>query len=102
MVVRTPVVAGVNATAGAIGQIADFLSTLGHLLYYELLPYNPLGAAKYEGLGEECPGEQFARPGPQTMRALTEEARRRGIPVRCPDGDTDLPDTWQAGKRKVE
>lgn len=88
-IVRTPVVAGVNATAGEIGRIADFVSDFEHLLYYELLPYNPLGASKYDGLGTERPAEEFARPDGPTMRALAGEARRNGVEVRCPDGDRD-------------
>ena len=88
-IARTPVVAGVNATAGEIGRIADFVSDFEHLLYYELLPYNPLGASKYDGLGTERPTEEFARPDGPTMRALAEEARRNGLDVRCLDGDRD-------------
>ena len=87
IIVRTPVIAGVNATAEDIGRIADFIRAFGNLLYYELLPYNPLGAGKYRSLGMEQPRERFARPDRQTLRALAEEARGRGIRVRCPDGD---------------
>ena len=88
LIVRTPVVAGVNATVGEIGRIADFISTFENLLYYELLPYHPLGRGKYERLGMEDPAEGLARPAGQTMRALAEAARQRGIHVRCPGDQT--------------
>lgn len=88
MIIRTPVVAGVNATAEQIGPIADFIRAFGNLLYYELLPYNPLGAGKYKSLGMEDCGEEFSRPDGKTLRSLVEQARRRGIPVRCPNADT--------------
>ncbi len=86
IIVRTPVIGGVNATAGEIGKIADFVSGLEGLLYYELLAYNLLGMSKYEGLGVEPPAEEFARPDGAAMAALANEARRRGVEVRCRDG----------------
>ena len=88
-IVRTPVIGGVNATAGKIGKIADFVSGLEGLLYYELLAYNLLGMSKYEGLGMEPPAEEFARPGAAAMESLAAEAGRRGVEVRCRDGHGD-------------
>ena len=86
IIVRTPVIGGVNATAEEIGKIADFVTCLEGLLYYELLAYNPLGMSKYEGLGVEPPAEEFTRPDGAAMAALADEARRRGVEVRCRDG----------------
>jgi pyruvate formate lyase activating enzyme len=85
VIVRTPVVPGVNDTPGQIGQIADLLAALGNLAYYELLPYHPLGSGKYESLGMEYALAETKRPPPETMRALAAEARKRGIRVRTPD-----------------
>jgi pyruvate formate lyase activating enzyme len=84
LVVRTPVVRGVNDTPAEIGRIADFIAAFGNLLYYELLAYHPLGQGKYESLGLDCPAG-LDRPGPEQMRALAAEARKRGIPVRTAD-----------------
>ncbi len=86
LIVRTPVVAGVNATPEEIGRIAEFARGLRSLLYYELLPYHPLGTGKYESLGMACPEEQLGRPDGRTLRALSAEARRRGVEVRCAHG----------------
>ena len=82
LIVRTPVVEGVNAAAEEIGRVADFISAFPNLLYYELLPYHPLGAGKYESLGMEYPAGELSRPDGATMRSLAATARQRGIAVR--------------------
>ncbi len=49
VIVRTPLMAGVNESPAEIGAIAAFLAGLpGHenLLYYEMLPYHSLGLSK--------------------------------------------------------
>jgi len=83
MIVRTPVVAGVNATTNQIGCIADFVASVGNVLYYELLPYHPLGTHKYAALGMDRPASEFNRLSDGAMGQLMAEARMRGIEVRC-------------------
>jgi pyruvate formate lyase activating enzyme len=85
MVVRTPVIGGVNDTPGEIGSIADFIAGFASLLYYELLAYHPLGTGKYAGLGMDPPPPELKRPAPETLAALAGEARRRGLTVRAPE-----------------
>jgi len=82
MVVRTPVVPGVNVTVEEIGAVADFIRGFGNLEYYELLPYHPLGTGKYHSLGMEYAMEGVARPEPDVMQALAAAAGDRGIVVR--------------------
>ena len=82
LVVRTPVVPGVNDTPGEIARVADFLRDLANVRYYELLPYHPLGAGKYESLGMEYAFADVRRPPAETLHALADEARRRGLRVR--------------------
>jgi pyruvate formate lyase activating enzyme len=57
-IVRTPLIPGINSSKENIAATARFLSTFDNLAYYELLPYNPLAAAKFEQLGKryELPG----------------------------------------------
>ncbi len=81
LIVRTPVIVGVNADDAAIAAIADMLATLPALEYYELLPYHPLGAGKYETLGYTRDAS-LASPTPDELRRLARLARTRGIPVR--------------------
>ena len=83
MVVRTPVVPGVNDTVEQIGAVADFFTRdFGNLEYYELLPYHPLGTGKYHSLGMDYAMEGLARPEPDVMQALAAAAGQRGIAVR--------------------
>lgn len=52
MIVRTPVIPGINQSEDDILTIARFINELkGNILCYELLNFNPLGDAKYKGLG---------------------------------------------------
>ena len=50
MIVRTPVIPGVNDSSDEIGDISRFIGTLDNILYYELLNFNPLGGSKYIAL----------------------------------------------------
>lgn len=84
VIVRTPVVGGVNDTPEEIGRIADRIAEMPNLLYYELLPYHPLGTGKYESLGMTYRAGAAEPPSRQRMRLLAVEARRRGIAVRAP------------------
>lgn len=51
LIVRTPVIPGVNNSSRALGEIAAILSGLPHLSDYELLPYHGFGEPKYAQLG---------------------------------------------------
>jgi len=52
------------------------------LFYYELLPYHPLGSAKYESLGMPWPGDGMSAPDEPTLRRLADAARQTGVEVR--------------------
>ena len=75
LIVRTPVVGGVNDTEDEIAGMARLIAGFGHLLHYELLPYHPLGDAKLLSLGLE-PGDQFHPPDKERMHQLADVARR--------------------------
>lgn len=80
VVVRTPVIAGVNDSVEEIGSIARMLSGFGKLLYYELLPYHPLGQGKYESLG--MPSEDGMRAPTKEHMAELMEAAGKWVNVR--------------------
>ncbi len=82
LVVRTPVVPGAGDSPEAIGAVADLIKEFGNLAYYELLPYHPLGAGKYESLGMEYTLGDLERPPQAQMDALARAAAERGIAVR--------------------
>lgn len=50
IIVRTPIIPGVNDKPEAISEISKFLKDANSLIYYELLNFNPLGDGKYNAL----------------------------------------------------
>ena len=46
IVLRTPVVPGINDNPAELEKIVEFAAGLEHLDYYEILPYHPLGLSK--------------------------------------------------------
>lgn len=82
MIVRTPLIPGATDGESNIRAVARILAPLKRLRYYELLNFNPLGAPKYDALGQPY-AFRDARPLPagrlDVLRKCAEEA---GIPVR--------------------
>ena len=68
LVVRTPVVGGVNDFEDEIKKIAEKISGLNNLLYYQLVPYHGLARAKYEALGAAF--TDYAAPSFEKIGAL--------------------------------
>ncbi|MDR1011637.1 MAG: glycyl-radical enzyme activating protein [Opitutaceae bacterium] len=73
LIARTPLIAGINDNENEIMPIARALGRLDNLLYYEFLPYHPLGTGKYEALG--CATPAFHAPSRQTLRQLAGTVR---------------------------
>ena len=82
LIVRTPVVPGVNDTPEAIAEIAHFVRELPTLQYLDLLPFHPMAAGKYDSLGREYQARHLARPTPELMAHLSAAAAAEGIAVR--------------------
>ena len=53
LILRTPVIPGINDSNEAIQAIAKIAKDFDNLQYYELLNYNPLGESKYQALNRE-------------------------------------------------
>ena len=68
IIVRTPIVPGVNDDPENIRQTASFLRGLNNVTKYELLPYHPLGLSKAEALG--IPMTEFRVPTKEQMEEL--------------------------------
>ena len=79
LIVRTPVVPGVNDSAQAIGAIAAFIQGLPNLLYYELMPFHRLAEGKYRSLGLDYRARALQAPSREALEVLAEEARGRGV-----------------------
>jgi glycyl-radical enzyme activating protein len=87
VVVRTPLVVGVNDSTEEIEAIARFIeeavAPYGHFQYYELIPYHGLGLSKTLRLGKEgVPG--FGTPSREKLEDLARAAGRYVENVRSP------------------
>jgi pyruvate formate lyase activating enzyme len=81
IILRTPIVPGVNDDVEEIENIARFASSLNSVLYYELLPYHPLGQSKQ--LGEESfKTLDFDKPKQSDMNRFATKAKEYGVEVR--------------------
>ncbi len=81
LIVRTPVIPGVNDTPEAIAEIARFVRGLPTLQYLDLLPFHPMAAGKYDSLGREYDARHLSRPTPEQMALLSATAAAEGIAV---------------------
>ncbi len=82
MIVRTPLIPGVTATADNLCAIATILSGKKNLICYQLLNFNPLGASKYRSLDAE---NEFDGARPYTeaeMRAFGEMLSDIDVPIK--------------------
>lgn len=77
IMVRTPVIPGVNDSEAEITAIKNFVKTLTHAVGYELLPYHPFGLDKARGMGLDMP--RFAEPTADKMEELRAIAEEVGV-----------------------
>ncbi|MDR0534482.1 MAG: glycyl-radical enzyme activating protein [Verrucomicrobiales bacterium] len=77
LIARTPLIAGINDSVAEIEKIVAVLKPLRHLLYYEFLPYHPLGTGKYAALG--LPAPRLRAPDAETLRLLADTALSAGM-----------------------
>jgi pyruvate formate lyase activating enzyme len=82
LIVRTPVIPGVNDNPEEITAIARFAAQLPNLLYYELLPFHPMARGKYNSLDLDYRAAELTTPPKETMEALTAAAGAAGVPAR--------------------
>ncbi|MEN6479368.1 MAG: glycyl-radical enzyme activating protein [Anaerolineales bacterium] len=82
LLIRTPIVPGVNDNKEEVGKIAAFISKFPNLMYYELLPFHPMATSKYDSLGIDYRARNLKRPTTQLMDELTEYACSFGIRAR--------------------
>lgn len=82
LVVRAPVIPGVNDHAENFQQLAAFLTNLPCLERVDLLPYHPFAAGKYERLDLPYSLSQTASPTAETMQSIAQELRRRNFTVK--------------------
>jgi len=76
LIIRVPVIPGVNDTAEQIEAIAKFVQPFENLQLLELLPFHRLGEGKYRALGLNYPASHLKTPSKTKMRRLAEGAKR--------------------------
>lgn len=81
LIIRTPVIPGVNDTVQEIRAIAEYIAGLPNLLAYDLLPYHRLAEDKYRSLGLPYQAQGLQPPDKQTMQTLADAARKTGVSV---------------------
>ncbi len=74
IVVRIPVIPGLNDSAENIRETAAYAASLS-IPCMELLPYHDFGESKYGQLGRKYTLPQIEKPSEEDMEALAEEAR---------------------------
>jgi len=82
LIVRTPVIPGVNDTEDDIAAIAAFVADLPNLMYYELLPFHPMAGGKYASLDLEYRAGGLSSPSKEQMDHLVTVAERSNIETR--------------------
>ena len=78
LIIRTPVIPGVNDSDADIRAISRFAASLG-VAEYHLLPYHRLGSDKYDGLGRRYSLTEILPPSKEKMAHLLSVAEEAGI-----------------------
>lgn len=81
VVVRIPVIDGVNSDIENIRKTAKFVKDNINDPKLELLPYHSFGDSKYEALGLEKPSRQFKTPSQEDIRKLCKVVESEGVEV---------------------
>lgn len=81
IVVRIPVIDGVNSDIENIRETAKFIKDNIDIPKLELLPYHSFGDSKYEALGLEKPSKQFKSPSQEALRKLYKIVEDEGVEV---------------------
>ena len=77
LIVRTPVIPGINDDEEELNNIADFLKQVPGLNDYELLPFHSFGAPKYEQLGTDYAVKDLKSQDKEILLIQNNELRKR-------------------------
>jgi pyruvate formate lyase activating enzyme len=82
VIIRVPVVPGINDSQENIREIGRFIKTLPNINEIELLPYHAAGVGKYQRLGMEFTLPEIPSISDANLDRITVELQRYGITVR--------------------
>ena len=80
LVVRYPLIPGINDSEAALAGLATCLRGLG-LRRLDLLPYHRTGVGKYRRLGLDCPTEEIPSPDAARVAEIAGRLRGEGLEV---------------------
>lgn len=79
LIIRTPVIPGVNDSDAQIRAISSFARSLPGVREHHLLPYHRLGQDKYDGLGRKYSLNEIEPPTRAKMEYLLSVAEESGL-----------------------
>lgn len=79
LIIRTPVIPGVNDNDRDIRAISAFAASLPGVREHHLLPYHRLGSDKYDGLGRKYSLSEIQPPSRERMEHLLSVAEESGL-----------------------
>ncbi len=82
IILRIPIVPGINDDAEAIHQMGAFAARLPHLIRVDLLPYHHLGSEKYTRLNRAYPLPETEPPPPERVAEIVRALEAFGLQVK--------------------
>jgi pyruvate formate lyase activating enzyme len=82
IILRIPIIPGINDNEPTLIEIGEFAATLPHLAGVNLLPYHPTASYKYDRLGRVYQLQDAHPPPAKDMAQLADRLRRYGFPVK--------------------
>lgn len=76
VIVRLPLIPGVNDDQENIRQTGSFVASLGNIDEIHILPYHHTGLEKYRRLGLAYPLPEVAPPSPESLDRIVNELKR--------------------------
>lgn len=83
IVIRVPLIHGVNADPENIRRTARFVHQYVPKAQMELLPYHTLAFSKYQALGKSTPPAALSAPSKEELKVLENIIRAEGISLYC-------------------
>jgi pyruvate formate lyase activating enzyme len=82
IVLRVPIIPGINDDEGNLRQMATFAASLPSLERVDLLPYHRIGRDKYQRLGKVCPMPEVDPPTHERVAEIARLVRELGLQVK--------------------
>ncbi|MFH1634645.1 MAG: glycyl-radical enzyme activating protein [Chloroflexota bacterium] len=81
IIVRIPIIPGINADAENIRQTGEYLASLGSIHQVDILPYHHIAADKYRRMGNEYTIAEIQPPSDEQMEHIARQLSEWGFEV---------------------